>query len=252
MFFILIYCCLLLVIFINRVLCNEKYDKYINVGFFYYLFCKDFEQKLFYDTMKDLIDSNARVLDFGCGPGIISEFFGNNYIGIDIDETRIIQARKMYETKQFLLVDESSKKLPFYDNQFDVILCNDCLHHISDSTIQQILPEWQRVLSENGVIIIREPKKDTYFLTYFITEIFENGYNVRTTTEYKNIFTSFDKVFEKSYYHYVRDYYVLIVKNKKKTNIPVNTIEKINHEKILIDIIIILFFIFGVVYFTIV
>ena len=251
MFLILMYI-FILIIFINRVLCNETYDKYINVGFFYYLFCKDVEQKLFYDTMKDIINSNARVLDYGCGPGIISEYFGNNYIGIDIDETRIIQARKMYKTKQFILVDGSNKKLPFYDNQFDIILFNDCLHHISDFAIKHILPELRRILSENGVIIIREPKKDTHFLTYFITEVFENGYYVRTTTEYKNIFTSFDIVFEKSYYQYIRDYYVLIVKNntleniKNIKNIENNRLENINYEKIIIDIIIInfCFFIF--------
>ena len=95
MFLFIICITIVLVIFINRVLCNEKY---INVGFFYYLFFKDVEQKLFNDTMKDLIDRNARVLDFGCGPGIISEYFGNNYIGIDIDERCILQAKKMYKT----------------------------------------------------------------------------------------------------------------------------------------------------------
>jgi len=234
-------------------LCNENYDKYINVGFFYYLFCKDIEQKLFYDTMKDIIDSDSRVLDFGCGPGIISEYFGNKYIGIDIDKTRILQARKMYKTKQFILLNECNNSLPFYNNQFDIILFNDCLHHISDYTIANILPELKRILSENGTIIIREPKKDTHFLTYFITEVFENGYYVRTKIEYKKIFESFDIVFEKSYFQYFRDYYVLIVKNNKKSKEmkemkEIHSLVNTNYEKILIDVVIINFCFFGFVY----
>ena len=250
MFFIFIYICIVIIIIINRILCNENYEKYINIGFFYYLFCKDIEQKLFYDTMKDIIDSDSRVLDFGCGPGIISEYFGNNYIGIDTYESHILQAKKMYKTKQFILVNESRNCLPFYNNQFDIILFNDCLHHISDYNIVKILPELQRILSENGTIIIREPKKDTHFFTYFITEVFENGYYIRSKIEYKKIFESFDIVFEKSYYQYFREYYVLIVKNNKKSK-EINEIYNsvnINYEKILIDMIIINFCFFGFVY----
>jgi len=200
-------------IFINRVLLNEEYQNYINVGFFYHLFCKSFEQKLFLKS-KINIDSESKILDFGCGTGIISEFFGNNYIGIDIDKTRINYARKVYPNKKFLLVTDEN--LPFNDNHFDVILFNDCLHHISDYKINKIFPELHRILNKNGKIIIREPKKDTNIFTYFLTEICENGNYVRTVKEYKNLFKSFDFIYEESFNEIVREYYVLIV---QKNNI---------------------------------
>jgi SAM-dependent methyltransferase len=237
--FLVFYLFILSIIFINRVLCNEAYNKYINIGYFYYLFCKDVELKLFLDNMTYILDKDVIILDFGCGPGIISEFFGNGYVGIDIDETRIIQAKKMYPTKNFLHIMPNQKFLPFDDNTFEYILFNDCLHHISNSIIKNIIPELQRILKKDGQIILREPKRDTNMATYFITEVCENGDYVRTTLEYKHLFSNFEIVFEKSYNHYIRDYIVLIFENNKKRNLQKSLeieSDKIHSERIIINV----------------
>ena len=238
----LIYFIISIIIFINRCLLNEDYQEIFNTGYFYSLFCKDIEYKLFNKTFNGLINPNTNILDFGCGPGIISDFF-TNYTGIDIDENRINYAKQLYPNKTFILLapqrkNEDSKNLnfwsilqndnediiqynlPFRNNFFETILFNDCLHHISNYEISNILPELNRILKENGTIIIREPKKNTNFFTYFITELFENGDYVRTTNEYKQIFSSFDIIYEKSENIFIRDYYVLIV--KKNNNILFN------------------------------
>lgn len=246
-FCVIVYFILLILIFINRVLCNEAYNNYINIGYFYYLFCKDIELNLFYSNMNNIIDKNAIVLDFGCGPGIISDFFTKGYVGIDIDETRIIQAKKMYPTKNFLHIMPNQTLLPFNDNTFKYILFNDCLHHISDSVIKNILPELQRILKKDGQIIIREPKRDTNMVTYLITEVCENGDYVRTTKEYKKLFNYFEVEYENTFNHYIRDYVVIIFYNNKKKNLQMSLKiehDKIHSERIIINIIVYWFWFF--------
>jgi ubiquinone/menaquinone biosynthesis C-methylase UbiE len=232
MFFLFI----VLFIFINRVLLNENYQHIFDVGYFYYLFCNDFELKLFTKTFDNFIDKDIKILDFGCGPGIMSQFF-TNYTGIDIDKTRIDYAKKIYVQKTFILVNENDKKLPFEDNSFEAILFNDCLHHISNFHISKFLPELHRILKKDGIIIIREPKKDTNFITYFITELCENGDYVRTRNEYKEIFKSFDIKYENNVNEIIRDYYILIVKNNssQKTLFNDESIQ-VNIDRILMNI----------------
>ncbi len=64
-------------IVVNRILCNEKYQEVIDVGYYYHFFCARIEQKLFIKSMGSIIstiDKDKRILDFGCGPGIMSIF----------------------------------------------------------------------------------------------------------------------------------------------------------------------------------
>ena len=121
------------------------------------------------------INKTSKVLDFGSGPGIMSEFF-DEYIGIDTDKSRIEFASNMYPNKIFEKIDPIDEmvnnELPFVKEYFDVVLFNDCINHISDENMNLILIEINRVLKRNGIIIIREPKKDTNIITYIITEMF--------------------------------------------------------------------------------
>ena len=99
-------------IVVNRILCNEKYQETIDVGYYYHFFCARIEQHLFNKSMGSIvstIENDKRVLDFGCGPGIMSVFFSNNYVGLDIDRTRIQYAQKMYPQKTFKQIGFLSK-----------------------------------------------------------------------------------------------------------------------------------------------
>jgi len=231
----MIFLFIVLFIFINRVLLNENYQHIFDVGYFYHVFCKNLELTLFTKTFDNLIDKDIKVLDFGCGPGIMSQFF-TNYTGIDIDKTRIDYAKKMYGQKTFILINENEKTLPFDDHSFEAILFNDCLHHINNYHISNILSELHRVLKKDGIIIIREPKKDTNFFTYFITELCENGDHVRTRNEYKEIFKSFDIKYENTNNEIIRDYYILIVQNKfPQTILYDNKSKKIKIDRIVMN-----------------
>jgi ubiquinone/menaquinone biosynthesis C-methylase UbiE len=177
-------------------------------------------------------------------------YFFENYIGIDTDESRIKTALEYFPKKSFQKVDlitKSNQYLPFQNNTFDIILFNDCVHHISNYNMKFILLEINRILKKNGIIIIREPKKDTSLFTYLITEIFENGNYVRTKNEYKEIFNSFTPIYEISNFEYIRDYYVLVV--KKSNNICLNNINIVdthNYQRIIINYFIILISLYNI------
>jgi ubiquinone/menaquinone biosynthesis C-methylase UbiE len=215
-------------IVVNRVLCNEKYNEIIDVGYYYYFFCSRIEQILFIKSMGSIIstiDKDKKILDFGCGPGIMSVFFSNNYIGVDIDKTRIQYAQQMYPEKTFKQIGFISKEernyIPYPNNFFDIILLNDCVHHISNTEMNYIIMELYRVLKIGGSIIIREPNKDTNLFTYLLTEFTENGNYVRGKEEYKQLFNPLQLVYEKSSNEIIRDYYIFIV--KKNSNVYYGT-----------------------------
>jgi ubiquinone/menaquinone biosynthesis C-methylase UbiE len=211
---------LFLTIVINRVLLNENYSGVFNDGYFYLFFCKHFEQRLFAKHMAHIlenINNETSVLDFGSGPGIMSPFF-NNYIGIDTDKTRISTALTYFPNKTFEHVDyitETNQNLPFQNNTFDIVLFNDCIHHISNKDMIPILNDINRILKPDGQIIVREPRKDTNLFTYFINEVFENGDYTRYNAEYKEIFMNYDTIYEARSFELVRDYSIMVFQNKK-------------------------------------
>ena len=80
------------------------------------------------------LKKSERVLDIGCGNGAVAFSMakaGALVTGIDMDETNIRQARKLYqhENLKFLLGD-ARKDLP--DGNFNVIVMSNVLEHIED------------------------------------------------------------------------------------------------------------------------
>jgi SAM-dependent methyltransferase len=245
----IIYILFLITVFVNRILLNENYQYILNNGSMYYFICKYVEQKLFLKHMKNIIsdiNKTSKVLDFGSGPGIMSEFF-DEYIGIDTDKSRIEFASKMYPNKIFKTIDpidESvnselpfakelhfTKELPFTKEYFDVVLFNDCIHHISNQNMNLILIEISRVLKSDGIIIVREPKKDTNIITYIITEIFENGDYVRSSKEYMSLFYNYEIIDEQSNNEIIRDYYIVKIKKREMDNEDIIVNKNINYER---------------------
>lgn len=111
-------------------------------------------EKLYQNAAKRMVSDcqsfifkNSKILDLGCGSGIVGQEFQKkfeaNLIGVDIKDLRIIPI-------PFELIN--GLKLPFPDNIFDAVLINFVLHH-TDSPLA-LLEEAKRV--SNGKIIIYE------------------------------------------------------------------------------------------------
>lgn len=106
------------------------------------------------NVLNDITYSNF--LDLGCGTGemikIILEHNKNKIgYGIDISKKMIqVAKRKLPETVSLKVGD--SEKLPYEDEYFDVVYCNDSFHHYPRP--KNVINEVFRVLKKEGIFIV--------------------------------------------------------------------------------------------------
>lgn len=82
---------------------------------------------------------------------ILQEDVGKELYGIDLSEKMLHVAKsKLPEQVKLLLGD--SEALPFSDNTFDVVYCNDSFHHYPAP--MNVLREVHRVLKPGGTFLI--------------------------------------------------------------------------------------------------
>jgi ubiquinone/menaquinone biosynthesis C-methylase UbiE len=107
---------------------------------YYQIFSKIYERaaKKMCLACQDFIEKGAKMLDLGCGSGIVGKtfknFFGAEVMGIDIINSNI-------SSIPFQIYD--GKNIPFPENYFDAVLINYVLHHTQDPIT--ILKEAKRV-----------------------------------------------------------------------------------------------------------
>lgn len=113
----------------------------------------------------ELIDSQeGKILDIGCGPGIITEEIINknyDYFGIDISPEMIEEARRkfsdyIFSSKINLSVGDITK-IDFPDTYFDGITCMGLFEYLGD--FNMALKETNRALKQNGFLIVTAPLK---------------------------------------------------------------------------------------------
>lgn len=100
------------------------------------------------------VNKNTIILDIGCGTGVLKKYLPEPQIhGIDISQTAIEEAIKVYESANAMNLDE--EQLPFDDNKFDYVVCLDTIEHLFDPN--HALEESYRALAKNGILIISTP-----------------------------------------------------------------------------------------------
>jgi methionine biosynthesis protein MetW len=107
-------------------------------------------------TFISLLEFNpkAKVVDLGCGNGEFTlrakEKIGcNEIIGVDADEERLNEAEK----KGIIVVNHDlNDTLPFRDNSFDVIICNQVIEHLYYPV--KFMREVYRILKPKGYAVI--------------------------------------------------------------------------------------------------
>lgn len=101
----------------------------------------------------------GKVLDIGCGAGLITESLPYYYpdaeiYGCDISRSAIEYARKYGKGKVEYEVLRG-KKFPYKNNFFDVCICFDVLEHVPDADF--FLNEAKRVLKKGGYFFLIVP-----------------------------------------------------------------------------------------------
>lgn len=136
---------------------------------------------------KDII----RLLDAGCGDGInllfLSKIMSKYYLnfelfGVDYNPLRLKRANSISETEG--LVQSSICALPFKNNTFDIIVCNQMLEHVGDDV--KALLEMQRVLNSTGLLILDVPNEGC-ILAQLRNKIIEPI--ISKTTDHVNFYT---------------------------------------------------------------
>jgi len=96
-----------------------------------------------------------KILDVGCGTGMTMKDLsvGNEVWGLDGDLAALNFCRK--RGFKNLTRADLSKKMPYHDKTFEVILCLDVLEHLKDDRLP--LREFRRILKPGGILVITVP-----------------------------------------------------------------------------------------------
>jgi 2-polyprenyl-3-methyl-5-hydroxy-6-metoxy-1,4-benzoquinol methylase len=103
------------------------------------------------------IKSNMRILDFGGANGKIADAIGQEY-KMTVDICDVHRADYAIKSDRIKYEQVLNNKLPYAENQFDVITCFMVLHHISPNDIQKIVSELYRCCKR--YILIQEHNCD--------------------------------------------------------------------------------------------
>ena len=138
-------------------------DSYTNGSFFSYFFNRRLEIVL--DSLKNC--ENAKVLDLGCGPGMMAVHSiekGFEFYGIDISEKMIDECINRFGHINSIHFSVGRlQNLDFPDNFFDVVLCMGVLEDVDRDEIENSISEIARVLKPGGRIIISLMNQNSFF-----------------------------------------------------------------------------------------
>ncbi|MCJ7805537.1 class I SAM-dependent methyltransferase [Patescibacteria group bacterium] len=107
--------------------------------------------KLIVGSYKGWMKKGSKVLDVGCGTGIVADELAHKLkikvVGCDIDQylVRKIPFKKI----------ASGSHLPFKSREFDAVMLNDVLHHTEYSIQEKLLSESLRVANKVLIFELR-------------------------------------------------------------------------------------------------
>lgn len=124
-----------------------------------------FQQRRINCTL-ELLDSlvpsldNPKILDLGCGEGhitaqILKKFPHAEVSGLDYSISAIQYAHQHFKNIDFVVGDACD--LPYSDNYFDIVVCNNMWEHVGDPLI--ILEQIRKVVKPLGYLLISTPSR---------------------------------------------------------------------------------------------
>jgi ubiquinone/menaquinone biosynthesis C-methylase UbiE len=117
--------------------------------------------QLRYDFVLARVTRDAAVLEIGTGAGVFTKQLlpkCGSYIGLEYDASAGEQARRHVGVGAEIIIGDA-RKLPFSDNQFSFIVCQEVLEHLGD--YQAGVKNIHRCLHSNGTAIISVPYRRT-------------------------------------------------------------------------------------------
>jgi SAM-dependent methyltransferase len=131
-----------------------------------------------FELVESYVPRKGRILDFGCGYGMLSNYLalksaGRQILGIDLNRARIEVAKrssKGHPEISFQLGDVRD----FQGIPFDAVVMTDVLHHIDDGNVRVLLRIIRSCLSDHGTLVVldvdRSPLRK-FYTTYLIDRL---------------------------------------------------------------------------------
>ncbi|RFS19569.1 methyltransferase domain-containing protein [Chitinophaga silvatica] len=110
------------------------------------------------DSLKQHIPDGGRVLDVGCGNGVISRHlgqFGYQVLGIDISEKTIAAANKANTHANVKFAAISAEDLTAQGETYDAVICSEVLEHLDQPAL--LLNTIHASLKDDGLLIVTVP-----------------------------------------------------------------------------------------------
>lgn len=139
-------------------------------------------------------------LDLGCGTGelmklILQQNEDKSLYGIDLAENMLEVAKEKLGNHAKLILGDS-EQLPFSDNYFDVVYCNDSFHHYPAP--DKVLSEVYRVLKPNGIFVMCDcwqPTIGRAIMNFYMKHSKEGDVKIYSENEIRKLFSvHFSKV----------------------------------------------------------
>ena len=95
-----------------------------------------------------------RILDIGCGPGYVSQYFKDTqYVGFDTENSYIDYANRKYGHLGSFYCSEFDDEASTQFEAFDIVIMNGLLHHLPDKAVEELLLRARRVLKPQGRLV---------------------------------------------------------------------------------------------------
>jgi len=105
--------------------------------------------------MYELGGEEFRILDVGCGEGVLLDYFHRKgfsfleYVGIDISREAIQIALSRYPSTSFIIADIEEYQ---HDSLFDMIIFNESLYYTKRPV--NVMKKYEKNLKPNGIFIV--------------------------------------------------------------------------------------------------
>lgn len=114
---------------------------------------KKLEDDIWIKNYREYFTGKGKCLDLGCGIGQYSKelmSYGYEVISADISD---IALEKVKEFNDNVFKVDMKEKLPFSENEFDLVFANLSIHYFSDEDTKRLMLEIKRILKEDGLFI---------------------------------------------------------------------------------------------------
>jgi len=109
---------------------------------------------------------DARILDFGCGPGVVTEHYATlgarEVLGVDVSKEMISLAQMEYQDRFPKVQFEFSYFFNYHREYFDVIVATYVLDHMDDVELAKEMDRWKQTLKPGGTIFVVGPHEDRH------------------------------------------------------------------------------------------